>query len=675
MLKKSSEQPNPRASDRKLIPGRRARTIRKTTFGIAAAALAGSILLAVFALVRMNSNPPAQPAASFDVRACVRLLHISRVYSIQQDESNADLLWFATGEGVRVLNRTTLEWQRYGLEHRLPSEIVSDVCFSQGRPCVATWDGAAWFDSLAHEFRPIKRSGTVMSNRILAIEDMPGSGLFFSVDHEGLFFTPSPDSPAVHIPIPDVEETDWLSCLKALDGKLYIGIEDQRMVVYDPIKKVFAQVHFAIPQSFKTLIWDILAWHGKFFVATSDNGIWVADSLTDTLRQLSGFPAKGAYRFAPEADGFWCGTPFGLWRYYADGGAWMQFVHPDEKEQTDFQVVALAATEDEVWYGSMDLGAGYLNKQSLKWFPLRAGLSKPNIAALAVADTFVWTAYGYQEGFLDRFSATDLQYDKNFGYSDGIMDPAIQTLAPRGTRVYYGGFAGFGYYDYIRRTGSYFSADSALPHPDIAQIAGEEKGPLYLGSTVGVIAYHPSNDSFARMTTTERYRITSLYKSGDSLWFGTLINGVGLCILSSGSCSIVCPKSSRIAGIVPVIDSSGATKIFAASQSNGCVIIDPGTLHYTSVEWPGNFDIGKPGQSSCDITAACASGGDVWLGTREQGCLVYRSAARAWKRFTILDGLISNQVKSFWDSDRFLWIGSYGGVNRIDKKYLAERLR
>jgi ligand-binding sensor domain-containing protein len=49
--------------------------------------------------------------------------------------------------------------------------------------------------------------------------------------------------------------------------------------------------------------------------------------------------------------------------------------------------------------------------------------------------------------------------------------------------------------------------------------------------------------------------------------------------------------------------------------------------------------------------------------------VIYDGADR-WAAFTYYDGLVSDQVRSFSDTESWIWIGCYGGVNRVDKAYL-----
>jgi hypothetical protein len=399
-----------------------------------------------------------------------------------------------------------------------------------------------------------------------------------------------------------------------------------------------------------------------------------ADS--DTFQTVDAFPAKGAYVFADEKDGFWCGTPWGLWRYYDKGGAWMQFVHPEEKKPTEFQVFALFNNGDQLWYGSKDLGAGFLRKDRIQWQPLRAGLSKPNVAVLAVIDSIIIVGYGYQGSFLDIFDARSLQYETPLAPEGGPADPNLQALAVSGPRVYYGGFESFGFYDRNTKEMRYYGRGSALPAVDIAQIVPSGTGSFFCASLFGIVEYFPAQDSFATLLATRKYRVTSILPKGDSIFFGTLTQGVRVFDRKSGLETAFAPfaSASRIMGLAALDTSSNRKILFVATQSNGCFRLDIGAGK--SIPLPVPDSLLMPGDARAnDIMTVRGIGREIWVGTRNNGCLIYNPDKPGWKGFSYYDGLLSDQVRAFYDDSNYIWIGCYGGFHRLDKRYYSEQKR
>lgn len=625
--------------------------------------------IALFLLRRRDAV--VQPRVAFDPAACVRVFDVTRVYKIETAPGDSRSIWFGTAEGVHVLDTASAQWTRFGLEHGLASETIADICFAGDDVWVASWSGIAKLDSSGTRFVPLAFTVGLGGGRILAIEYLEGAGIYFSVDGRGLYRLADSDTLPQQVRIPGVKASARITMLEKLDGELAVGIEDRRLVVLDGTGEDVREVAFSREDSPKTLIWDIVRHEGKIYVATSNDGVWTGESLADTLQPIEDFPAKGAYCFAGEPDGFWCGTPFGLWRYHAESDAWIQFVHPDQREATDFQVFTLANTPSVLWYGSMNLGAGFMRKNPVEWHDMRAGLSNPNVASLAATDSLLWTSYGYQGGYLDLFAATNIQHQRSFAYRDGVRDPHVQTLVSAGDRVYFGTYRGFGYL--VPATGDirYFDGEDDMPFGDIAAIAPADSPDLYLAGLFGVLEYDSSTEAFSVVEATRDVRATCLYPDGPFLWYGTL--GKGVYLLNRVADSLVMralTNAHRIVGIGEIATAEGRA-LFVAAKRNGCHLIDPQSREIRKLDIPGGYMRGPAEAYKNHIMAMRVIDGRVWLGIREGGCLIYDPGRDTWNTFTYYDGLVSDEVRSLYDTDDHVWVGCYGGFNRLDKTYVT----
>ncbi len=629
----------------------------------------GVVLMIVLFLFRQTETEISR-SVSFDPDSCVRLIDIGRVFRIRPREDNPRMLWFCTAAGLWRLDSETLEWTRFGLDHGLASETIVDITFFDGSPWVATWNGVARYMPERNRFEPLDFVPGIGASRILAIEFFEPDGLYFYIDGRGLYRIARPGAEPEQVMLPGIKSSARITCLRGVGDRLYIGVEGRRLVVASG--GAYQERRFSREGSAKTLIWDVLWRNGRLWVATSNDGLWRAEFESDTLMPVEEFPAKGAYTLSPEPDGLWCGTPFGLWRYHDDGEVWIQFVHPEEKSPTDFQVFTLANTPERLWYGSMDLGAGFLRKERIDWQPMRAGLSMPNVAALCAGDSILWTGYGYQGGYFDRFDARRVQYDRNYNYVNGIIDPNIQSFASSGSRLYYGGYASFGYVDLDTREYRHYQKTPDLPYADIAAISCSGDTLVYLAGLYGLVLYAPAMEAFVTAPATEGMRVTAVREAGETVIFGTL--GKGLHVLNKASGEITAsylPDARRIVNILGP-DTSGA--YWVAAKQSGLFRFDPAKRKVS----PYRRDELKPGASGAssdyDVFAAHFADGYVWLGTRSKGCLILDVAAGAWHTLTYWEGLISDKVRSFDDSRRYVWVGCDGGVNRFDKQYLYRRL-
>lgn len=606
----------------------------------------------------------------FDPDKVVRLLSVSRVYVIRRNPLDSSEVWFGTAEGIRVLDLKTVSWMRYGIDHGLRSETIADIAFAGDTAWVATWDGISRFDRQSGRFRTYGTVRGLGGTRILSVAHVPGHGIFFYLDGKGLHRMTDSDSVPVRIPIPGLANAARITCLIARDSVLHIGAEQGRLFSYNPADSSFAEAAFERELSPTTFIWDLL-WHaGRIFVATSNEGVWSTASLSDTLRNVKGFPAKGAYVFAEEPDGMWCGTPFGLFRYHDDGEAWIHFVHPDEKEPTDFQVFSLARAGDRLWYGSMELGAGFLALPNLDWHDLRSGLTNPNIDAVAADSETVWLGFGYQGGHIDRVRAPTVQFDRNYSSRDSIFDSHIQTLTLLDNRLYYGGYRGFGYIGMGGRGERlFFDADSSMPFGDVKDILPLDSTRLALAALFGILEYRTDERAFTIMPGIAEKRVTCLHRRGDTLWFGTLAHGLYTYDLSAGVESAVGLNArDAIVGVASLPDG----RVFVAAKRAGCFTVEPATMRIEQVTIPRRLFPSEAGAFERDIMAMRLIDGRVWLGTREAGCTIFCPGDDDWVSVSYYDGLPSDEVRALGESDRHVWVGCYGGLCRFDKQYLTE---
>ncbi len=625
--------------------------------------------LTVTVVLIKRSKTDLDRTVRFDPDEVVRLLSVSKVYVIRRNPLDSSEVWFGTAEGIRVLDLSTVSWIRYGIDHGLRSETIADIAFAGDTAWIATWNGISRFDRAGGQFRTYGTVRGLGGTRILSIAHVPGHGVFFYLDGKGLHRMTDSDSVPTRIAVPGLANSARITSLIARDSMLHIGAEHGRLFSYDPSDSSFAEAVFERELSPKAFIWDLL-WHdGRIFVATSNEGVWSTASLADTLRSVKDFPAKGAYVFAEEPDGMWCGTPFGLFRYHDDGGAWIHFVHPDEKEPTDFQVFSLARAGDRLWYGSMALGAGFLSLPNLDWHDLRSGLTNPNVDAVAADSELVWLGFGYQGGYIDRIRAPVVQFDRNFNSRDSIFDPHIQTLSILGSRLYYGGYRGFGYVGMSGRDDRlFFKADSSMPFGDVADILPLDSTRLALAALFGILEYRTDEESFSVMPGIAEKRVTCLHRRGDTLWFGTLAHGLFTYDLSSGEERAVGLNArDAIVGIASLADN----RLFVAAKRAGCFTVDPRTMKIDQVPMPRSVFAPDAGAFERDIVAMREIDGRVWLGTREAGCTIFCPGGD-WVSVSYYDGLPSDEVRAFGESGRYVWVGCYGGLCRFDKQYLDE---
>jgi ligand-binding sensor domain-containing protein len=190
------------------------------------------------------------------------------------------------------------------------------------------------------------------------------------------------------------------------------------------------------------------------------------------------------------------------------------------------------------------------------------------------------------------------------------------------------------------------------------------------------VEYFPESDSFNQLLSSQKYRVTCILPAGDSLWFGTLAHGVRLLKRKAGveNALSAVPASSRIVGLAMSGPAGGPGNLFVATQNSGCYLFDSSASNAKRVSIPDSL-LAQDDERANDIMVLRKIENEIWLGTRNNGCLIYGPDPSGWKSFTYYNGLISDQVRSLYDDADHIWIGCYGGFIRLDKNHYSTQKR
>jgi ligand-binding sensor domain-containing protein len=622
------------------------------------AALACGLVLTV--LKQKIANPTQK--VRFDSAAVVRVGDVSKVYTIKPEPWNKNKLWFGCAEGLHCFDREAVSWKRYGTDVGLPSDVVFDVEFFDGTVWAATSYGPAVLDKERGTFRALLPNDTLEATAIAALND---STICIYVANKGLLtFSSRHDTISSKLVVPGFKENRMVTRMRSIQGILYIGTEVQDVIAYNPSNKQSQSIKFDVRFHGEAQILDIMMVDTTLYVVTSIDGLW-KEVHGDSLVRVKEFPAKGGFIMQPEKDGMWVGTPWGLWRFHQNEDVWVQFVHPAQRNTVDFQVMALFNDTSDMWFGTSEGGAGYFNKKQVKWHRLTAGLSTPNVAAITASDSFVYTASSYRGGYVDCFSAKQMQFEKNLNYNYGIGDPNIQSLYYADSLLLFGGYESFGYINAQSGKRRYFTKDQPLQAYDIAQIVHQGQY-YYLATVFGIVRYKAENDSFYVYKNTIHDRATCLHIRNDSLWYGTLGKGIKLLDLQTQKV-----QWSSLEGINRIVGISGDVSnqhLFVATDRSGLFFMNPSTGQTTELEISKKIIYhDNPTSPENEIRCMAVSDSLLWLGSEQAGCFVYDIKKRKWGNFTCFEGLLNDQVRSFHDSKRYLYIGCYGGLHKVDK--------
>ncbi|OGJ89484.1 MAG: hypothetical protein A2487_06250 [Candidatus Raymondbacteria bacterium RifOxyC12_full_50_8] len=647
---------------------RRRRSVTAFFIGISAALL----IIILYILFGVFSVPPSRNI-NFDTSQCVRFLEMSRVYAMLAPEGEKGPLWLASAEGLRQYYPRTGIWTRFGLDHGLPSEEVYDLCMAKGELWVGTERGCARFNAQSRSFfrEPVFPAGD--SGRALAVEYLPGRGLFCAFENGSIFLRPESSHVFIPFHVPGVRSKTRITCLKSHGNGLYIGFEGGQLFFYTPDKQSnsFRQIFFNRILDKNTSIWDVMDRKGQLWIATSDFGVWRCGAGGDTATIARNFPTRGAYVFEEETDGMWCGTPFGLWRYHDREDVWIQFVSERRRGIDELQIQCMLNFPDSIWYGDKNSGAGVIRKKEVEFVPMRAGLSRQNMSVITATDSLVCAGYGYQGGYCDLFSVEQFQLASHLDDRFDVLEPNITALLFDRGLLFYSGYHGFGYADCKADAYAFFTkTNDGRSLYDISCIEKlADRTDFFLGSPAGVICFHREQETFSLLAGTKSWRVTALCADSAGLWIGTLGNGLKRFDFSRDSVigSFLDDKPGAVA-----VTHIGQD-VYAAFKTQGVFVSKGAGRDFVALPITPDSVYGMAREERNTITAMRAIGKTLWVGTHDAGCYIYDTSAGEWRRLMASDGLVSGQVRSICATPSYVFIGCYGGVSRYHRGY-AETL-
>jgi signal transduction histidine kinase/ligand-binding sensor domain-containing protein len=228
----------------------------------------------------------------------------------------------------------------------------------------------------------------------------------------------------------------------------------------------------------------------------------------------------------------------------------------------------------------------------------------------------------------------------------------------------------------------YFSedkSDSGLSNNYVNTLFQDSDNNLWIGTKTGLNRYVRSTDSFVKYLTSAKAGslsgndVMAICEDHDKrIWVGTAKDGVNLMLADKNN--IQFRKIAGGAAISLLVDRNN--KLWIGTSSNGGVLqID---LDHFSVDKPPDIIQFRknridPGSLS-DNSIFCIYEDrlhDIWIGTFGGGVNYF--SYRSKKFFTVKEGiddmpaLKNDLVNAIWEEDRYLWLGTEGGLDRFDK--------
>lgn len=267
----------------------------------------------------------------------------------------------------------TIRW--WTSQDGLPQESIN--CGYKDRQGV-TWigsNGEGLFAQAVPALRTLSTKEILELGTVLAIEELPGKGLFLS-GSRGLFKWDDAHGLSSHWTVKDGLPSNEINTLYP-DGRggLWVGTAKGLARWQDG--------HIA-PRTFLggARIFQVIRWHGNFVVGT-EHGLVEMDPEGRVVRNHDVATTVGVQDvnvLIPDGDGILVGTERGIWRF---DGVNLKQVHP-QSPVADFQILSLYSPEPgDLWVGTAR-GAFHLSQG--KWTQLKQDTGVPEFSVYFVGD-------------------------------------------------------------------------------------------------------------------------------------------------------------------------------------------------------------------------------------------------------------------------------------------------
>ncbi len=333
----------------------------------------------------------------------------------------------------------------------------------------------------------------------------------------------------------------------------------------------------------------------------------------------------------------------------------------------------------------------YQDDQGYMWFGASGGLNRydgygikvyslgnVNVNAIAKkSDNELWIGNDLGVFIYDQRNDTV----RSFHYLKGLT--VLSVIQERDSAVWFGTNTGlYRYTPWDDKLSGYFSGDnkvSGLISNYVNTLFLDSRGDLWIGTKAGLSRYIRSKNSFVNFQTSARAGslsgndIMGICEDRDQrIWVATAKDGTNL-LLSDGN-NIQFRKITDGTVVSLLVDRKN--KLWIGESSNGGILqIDLNDFSVDKSPDIVQFKKNRVDPSSLsDNSVFCFYEdrmGDIWIGTFGGGVnyFTYRSK----KFYSVREGindkpaLKNDLVNAIWDDDRFLWLGTEGGLDRFDK--------
>lgn len=612
------------------------------------------------------------------------------VHAIIQDARG--FIWLGTSDG---LNR--YDGMRFRTFHKNElggnSGFIVSLCEdNRGNIWIGTDSGVMLYDAGTDRFKTLDTpsdQGTVIRNKVTTIKKDRQGVIWMAVNNQGLFSCDPESGVLRNYFVENGRQTlpsNITSFCFDVNNECWLSLYFSNLYHADKELTEATPVEFGDRgQLFRNdnIIEIVESPYNTLYVASVDKGVCEIAPRSSKLRTLI---PNAENRYVPESlfsgrDGkLWAATTKGTYVYNPGSG---ETVHLTANRQDKFSLSdshtlsVLVDDSDGIWIGTNAGGVSYSGAfhQNFDKYYIVQGEPLTNCLVRGFADDGegrLWITT--EKSGLMTYSLKTKELQK---YSNKELPEALFGINHDDGKLWLGSFQGL--YRLDLKTGSvkvYSRRDesSSLHDNKIYSIYKTSAGHLLVGTTLGMLRYDRSGDSFAPIPVFEGMFITDIAEdtSGD-LWVATYANGLirydpaADTIVRSYTFAADNPRALPSNKVLSVFrDSIG--RIWATTFSAGFCLYDEQRDDFTVYDQ--NLLGAENLPSEINYRIVEDDSGNLWISTNN-GLICFTPATQETKAYTTTDGLLNNEFNynaGFKTSDGTLYFGSSDGFIRFNPR-------
>lgn len=609
------------------------------------------------------------------------------VHAIVQDMRG--FIWIGTSDGLNRydgVNFRTFRKDEIGVN----SSFVISLCEDDGGNLwVGTDSGVAIYDSRLDRFRPfdmLSDKQTVVHNKVTTIKKDRQGAIWLAVNNQGLFCYRPENNSLRNYFVENGRQTlpaNISSFCFDMNNECYLALYFSNLYRTDSLLSEIVPVEFGAGRDFfgnDNIVEIIESANNTLYVASVDKGVCEIVPRRDRVNVLIPADATG---FIPESMYFnrhrelWVATTQGAYVYDTGSGHSYRLMadKQDKFSLSDNHVLSVFTdSSDGIWIGTNAGGVNYseaFHKNFDKYY-MADNRSLADCLVRGFADDGhdrLWITTEKQ-GLL-TLSLKDRQLDR---YRNGQLPDALFGICYDDGMLWLGSFHGI--YRLDTRTGqtkiySRIDRASQLRDNKIYVIYKTSRGDLLVGTTLGMLRYDRTSDSFVSLPACDGMFITDIVEdSSGNLWVATYANGLirynpyADTILNNYTNDPLDERSLPSNKIMSVFyDSVG--RIWATTFGAGFCLYDPRDDRFV------NYNCNTLGPSlPSDINYKIVEDDDghLWLSSNK-GLVCFTPSTLDVKAYTTVDGVLNNEFNynaGIKTAGGTLYFGSTDGFVRFN---------